>query len=618
MGFIYLCGQIFIMKSVVLFFFLYLPAMMIGQTIIEKDGVEISENRLPGTTLNNQGKNIEVISSKEIQKLPVHNMSELLQYVSGVDLRARGQFAQADVSIQGSTFEQVLILIDGIPFRDPQTGHNTLNIPIPLAQIDRIEIIKGSASRIYGANALAGAINIITRKPTETLRINASSFWGTGNGSDQHSRITSATANFKLKGSHHSLGYENIESSGYRYNSSVGLNRISYIGQKLTDHGHWNWMANGVNNQFGANSFYAFPYDSNAFEKLKNSFLAVQNTRVMGKLTVHSRAFFRKGWDDYVLKQAQPSYYHNTHQSEHGGVSVNGSLSNKIGFLAFGTEGRVERINSSNLGQHQRMYQTTYVEQRIVNNGWTTVLGVNAQWATGIGWKIYPGIEMNKSWKHFGAFINSGTGSRFATYTDLYYKDRANQGNPNLQNETAISTEAGIRFAYEKLQCTVSGFQREVQGMIDYVRDSTNTPWIPQNLGLGTFQGGEFRGTYKPNYELGKFSWNTLKFQGNWIHAQYQSEKAFSKYTLDHLNRQVLLETDLSWKKKIGLSIIYRNYQRFTKETMEIFDLKVIYKPIPSISFIAEANNVFNKSYTLTGNVPMPGRWISLGFSIRP
>jgi outer membrane cobalamin receptor len=141
-------------------------------------GTSIQEKRLNG----NYGRDVQVITKKDIQSLPVRSVNELLSYVSGLDIRERGPFgAQADLSMMGAGFEQCLILINGVPMRDPQTGHHMLNLPVDISQIDRIEVMNGTAGRIYGSNALAGAINIITSTPkagtsfVETFNATASS-----------------------------------------------------------------------------------------------------------------------------------------------------------------------------------------------------------------------------------------------------------------------------------------------------------------------------------------------------------------------------------------------------------------------------------------------------------
>src|SRR5690606_1414183 len=109
---------------------------------------------------------IQIIDRQQIEALPAHSINELLGYVAGVDLRQRGPFgSQADVSIDGGSFEQTLVLVNGVKVLDAQTAHNSLNLPIPTDAIERIDIIRGPAARIYGINRLAGAINIVTRKP---------------------------------------------------------------------------------------------------------------------------------------------------------------------------------------------------------------------------------------------------------------------------------------------------------------------------------------------------------------------------------------------------------------------------------------------------------------------
>lgn len=115
-------------------------------------------------------RTITLISSEVIKQSPATNLAELLQQEAGIDIRRQGvNGMQADLYIRGGSFDQTLLLIDGIKVEDPQTGHHTLNMALPLEVIERVEIIKGPAARVFGQNAFTGAINIVTKSDADSV-----------------------------------------------------------------------------------------------------------------------------------------------------------------------------------------------------------------------------------------------------------------------------------------------------------------------------------------------------------------------------------------------------------------------------------------------------------------
>ena len=109
-----------------------------------------------------------VTNINSISKIAAGNVADLLQQYTGIDVRRRGTDGmQSDLYIRGGSFDQTLVLIDGIKTENPQTGHHTMNIMIPVENIERIEIVKGPAARVFGQNAFTGAINIVTKKNVE-------------------------------------------------------------------------------------------------------------------------------------------------------------------------------------------------------------------------------------------------------------------------------------------------------------------------------------------------------------------------------------------------------------------------------------------------------------------
>ena len=133
---------------------------------------EINEVTVQGKFLNlplkKVNENITVITKKEIESSPAKSVEEILAQFTGFDIRRRGgNGVQADISLRGSSFEQVLILVNGIRMNDSQTGHNSMSIPFDLSSVERIEIVKGPASRRFGQNAYAGVVNIVTKPSSE-------------------------------------------------------------------------------------------------------------------------------------------------------------------------------------------------------------------------------------------------------------------------------------------------------------------------------------------------------------------------------------------------------------------------------------------------------------------
>lgn len=110
------------------------------------------------------GRNITIIDGTYFAALPVHSLDELIRYIPGIEVQARGPMgSQSDIIIRGGTFQQVLIVLDGLRINDPNTGHFNSYIPIAPSEIDRVEVLKGAASAIYGSEAVGGVVHIISK-----------------------------------------------------------------------------------------------------------------------------------------------------------------------------------------------------------------------------------------------------------------------------------------------------------------------------------------------------------------------------------------------------------------------------------------------------------------------
>src|SRR5665647_3284603 len=130
-------------------------------TAIQLSDVEINANSKK--LYSEMGRILTIIDKTEITKNAVTSLDQLLDYVAGVDIRQRGtNGTQADISIRGGSFDQVLVLLNGVNITDPQTGHFSLDLPVDLQNIHRIELLQCPSPRIWGPNAYSGVINIVT------------------------------------------------------------------------------------------------------------------------------------------------------------------------------------------------------------------------------------------------------------------------------------------------------------------------------------------------------------------------------------------------------------------------------------------------------------------------
>ena len=211
-------------------------------------------------------RTITLISSEVIKQSPATNLAELLQQEAGIDVRRQGiNGMQADLYIRGGSFDQTLILIDGIKVEDPQTGHHTLNMALPIEVIERVEIIKGPAARVFGQNAFTGAINIVTKSNADTVNsvgyklgsYNQQQASGTlGTNLDNTTLIAHASVN---------------TSDGYRYNTD-------FENQNYFVKGRFNTTTNPIDvvgyfseRKFGANQFYAVQSGYDQYEETQRS-----------------------------------------------------------------------------------------------------------------------------------------------------------------------------------------------------------------------------------------------------------------------------------------------------------------------------------------------------------
>ena len=561
-------------------------------------------------------RTVNIISSEDIKNSPVTNVSDLLQEITGIDVRRRGVGGvQGDLYIRGGGFDQTLLLVDGMKMDDAQTGHHTLNMIIPLYLIERVEIIKGPAARIFGQNAFNGAINIVTKdlegeKGTVHMKLNELSY-----GSFEQKNISLSTK-ITAENIKSLISYSGNRSDGYRHNTDFKRNNYFVKTSFNTNKSPVNIIASFNENKFGANGFYASPSATEQYEETQASLLGVTTTISSEKLLITPRLYWRRGQDEYIYIRDNPSVYRNLHKTNKVSAELSGSYFSKSGITGFGVDLSTVNISSNNLGEHKRTTVNLFADHtfQLFDEKLFISPGIALSYFSDMSFHSFPGIDLGYNVSSdFKIYSNIGKTYRIPTYTDLYYSDRTTVGNENLNPESATSTELGLKYNSSNFKFSAALFNRSAKNIIDYVKSSENDLWKAENIGSLTTKGYEFDISYsfKSSYDLSNVNSISIGYT-NIRDNNYVTDINFSKYSLNSLKHHLISKLNLKYIKNINHSIVYKYSERSDKSNYSVLDSKIMYKK----GLYIYINNILDEIYSETNLVPMPGRSFLVGFNV--
>jgi iron complex outermembrane receptor protein len=615
---------------------IYAQSTLISDTVKRKNEVVVYGKGLP-IAFSDRTSTIQTFDIARNRALPIRSVNEALAYVPGLDLRQRGvQGVQGDLSIRGGTFEQNLILINGFKLVDPQTGHHAMNLPVLLTNVQNVEVYKSSGTRIFGQNAMTGAVNFVTR-PSRRFGVNMQLSGGSFGGLGFQSTVSVPIG--KLRQSI-SLGYD--KSNGYWYNSDHTNQQLFYDAVvPLSKTQELKALIGFADRSFGANGYYT-PSFPDQWESTQMAIAGLSHQLGIRKVTLLTKASLRTHRDEFRLKRFDPAFYTNKHWSEVITLEETGKWVSKLGTTGFGGEWRLEGLNSTNLGERERTYVSGFIDHtvKLLENKLLLVGNVhyfNLYMNGNTHQKILPGFELAfqpvASLRFFG---NIGQSYRAPSYTELFYQDYSNVGNPNLQPEYATNAEVGLCYSNtwgqsvsgsrdswkSKLSMDAALYRRNTTNMIDWVRSTTvpQDPWMPVNLSSVIFTGIESNVFYRWNGD-GTFMLNEVSLGYNYTDANHQFvdplQTSQSRYAFSGLRNQLVGRITASLTHWVTVSMAYRGVDRVGGNAYSLIDAKIQGNLNKTVTVFVEGNNLTNTQYVEAGFVQMPGRWFKAGLQIK-
>lgn len=632
---------------------LLLPGALFAQ-VNNIDSVTVTVIRLEQHP-SEAARSVSVITSEDIKAMPVQTVEDVLRLVAGVNLNSRGAFGvQTDIGMRGSTFSQILILIDNVRLNDPLTAHFNSYIPIALSEIAQIEIIRGPAAAAYGADAVGGLIHI----KSKTYVNSALPKQITHEGSFAIGQYGLGLTDMSLRGGNekwiYSLGVKQSAADGkiLRNPNFAAINTAD-----STYSNHFNltnytasasytinsaWRINSRialdERSFGAKYFYtASIYDES--EEDVNSFwsqTSIQRTKADNKTELNIA--YKKGTDHFVFN---PLFAPNDHTTSKWYANITQTQKwTKQQLLLFGAQSEYKTIESNDRGNHQQLTTGVYAILKSNWNKWHTQLSLRLENDQSFGTEFIPQFAVLRKQKSHVFRASAGKGIRAADFTERFVSNGLpvlspgrNVGNPDLRAERSISYDIGYDYyGKDNFKINSSIFYRLSDQLIDYVLtnsnqilnvynlDSNELYLYASNLAKSSTLGFEFSASKTFRYTHGELR---PGINYSYFNTNIDSNQA-SKYLANHPKQIINASVYFSYKR-VFLSVtgnyISRNAESITAINAEIPASYTLINALIAVDIIkkkaqlfVQTNNIFNTEYQEILGASMPGRWFLAGF----
>lgn len=553
--------------------------------------------------------NITVLEQSDLQRLPVNNIIDALEYVSGIDVRKRGiAGVQADIGIRGSTYEQTLVLLDGVRMNDPQTGHHNFDLPIAFEDIERIEIVKGPGAAQYGPSSNGGVINIVSRKEitTETGRKAKVSVQ---RGSYDYERYALSLAKTEGEYSQFLSGYHAAADTylGDKFLDSrqgQGSYRVVHQGDNATTQVAFGYLEK----DFGAYRFYTgHPTYENARESTaQRHAYATNEFRFLNGGKLSSSVSWRNHFDIYDTHIAE-NVYRNKHETE----ANQGRINYSFDALAVGVEVDQENLESSRDGIHGRHFASAFVNYK-------QLLGANVSLTGNLSYFDYDsrkqfvlpviGIDALIS-ENVEVYANAGKSVRAPTLNDLHLNLATNKGTENLEVERTTSSEIGARLNSSDVNVTTSIFYKDTTDAIDFTRtqaeDNVSSAYIARNYGGNITKGFDVEFDASA-FAAVRLAMNTLKLTHTRLIQTIETDLAVLKNTDGQLENQTALHAGFDFYNHYSILSTYKYESRFDSDDYEILDLRLAYED-ENLTVALKGSNLLDAKYDDVRFVEAPG-----------
>jgi vitamin B12 transporter len=567
-----------------------------------EETVVITATRTPssvGALLND----VSVISQEEIARSGQSTLADLLRSIPGVDIANNGGPGKVTSAfLRGANSAHTLVLVDGMRISSATVGTTALE-HIPLGQIERIEVLRGPASSLYGADAIGGVIQIFTKAPKgpvkPTLEVGAGSY-GTYSANAGWSGETNGTRFGLQAGRYETAGFNAIKnpaSSSFNPDAD-GYRNTNFSGQVARRF--------GSDHEVGARVFYSdglshydSSYPSRGFDFRLAQTLSSSQLYSRNRLAPNWQSVLRYGDSEdsstsitdpasrslFRTRQGQLSWQNDIALGDHVLIAGVERLNQRVdGDTTYVVS---ERVITSALAGFQGRFGDHRLQLNVRNDN-NSQFGSKSTGMAGYGYQLTPALR---------AGVSAGTGFNAPSFNQLYFPG---YGVPTLRPEQASNREASLKFEQGVHQAGIVYYRNRVTDLIV----NTGPSFAPTNVGEANLTGTSL--TYKG--QLGNYQVRAnLDLQDP---KDASTGNLLPRRAKQHFNT-ALTRTFGRWTVGTELSASSERYDDAANTHRlggyGIVNTYLDYAIEPSWSVLARFNNLFNKSYELVRDYGVPG-----------
>lgn len=629
----------------IIIFFLILNPFILSAQVKELDTIVVSVS-LQAQQEKETGRNIITIKGSELQRLPVNGIDDILKYLPGLEVQQRGpQGSQADILIRGGTFQQVLVLIDGVRLNDPLTGHFNGYIPLHFSEIERIEVLKGAAASVHGSDAIGGVVNILTKAGTHSTQEQRNAFSG-GMEVGQFGlfnmnawwRMRTEKSSVSIGGfSQNATGEALRGTTGYFHNSSASVG----ISHSFNNEWKMSFRSSADIRDFNAQNYYTTFKSDTAKEKVTSFWQQLHISRNGIRRVFNFDAAYKNLEDNYRFRPGASPNENSTRLFVSQAYAT--FRKDKPTTLTAGLQYIYKDIRSNDRGDHSLPHAAAYmIATHRFKNDIHLNESIRLDWDGNYGTEIVP--QLNFSWSPSRVTFRAsvGKGIRDADFTERFNNfnkplvTSGSIGNPDLKPERSWSYEAGMDYRimpWLKIGGTI--FQRNQRNLIDW----TPTPFaqmpnqanlVPNgNYALATnLETVDTRGLELDIRMARSFRKDQrLLFFSGLLWMNSENDKSIPSFYISS-HARFLLNSILSFQTgnlDLSVNTVFKKRRQMEatainakiSERYFLANLKIQYR-IPQLKtgIFIQAYNLTDRKYSDLLGAMMPGRWFTGGFQV--